>query len=209
MGREEELRRLGQFLKPPKCTSQRIAVIYATGGMGKTELVSEYAHQHRHEFSLIFWVAAASREIVTATFQDAAQRMVTHYEKRARTSPVDYTRIGSELDIPGLIDAKGQVSDKPDDSGRIVAAVKSWLVGSGDYLVIFDNYDDLKSFNIEDFMPICSSGSIIITTRRPENRDLGTSQMELGEMDEDSAVKLFMKVSGSHNEHGGFVIDTR
>jgi len=87
--------------------------------------------------------------------------------------------------------------------------VKSWLVGSGDYLVIFDNYDDLKSFDIEDFMPICSSGSIIITTRRPENRDLGTSQMELGEMDEDSAVKLFMKVSGSHNEHGGFVIDTR
>jgi hypothetical protein len=206
MGREEDLNCLKQFLGPLERTSQRIAVVYATGGMGKTELAAEYAHRHRHEFSLIFWVIAASRETMTAAFRDAAQRMVNHCA-RARSPPVDYTQIGSELDILGLINTDGQVSDKPGDGGRVVVAVKSWLVGRGEYLIIFDGYDDLESFHIEDFIPISSSGRIIITSRRPESRDLGSYHMELGEMDEDSSVALFIKVSGSDNETGEGVVD--
>jgi hypothetical protein len=185
MGREMDLNCLDQSLKPLKHAGQRIAVIYAIGGMGKTELVLEYAHQHRHEFSLVFWVSAASPETATAAFRDAAQRMVRYR--------------GSEL--CELIDTEGHISDKPEDGGQIVAVVKGWFAERGDYLVVFDNYDDLELFDIRDFMPI-GSGSIIITSRRPESRDLGTNAFELGEMDEDSSVELFKKVSGSDNEPG-------
>src|SRR5260221_14235007 len=49
------------------------------------------------------------------------------------------------------------------DQGLVVAAVKRWLVSNRDWLLILDNADDLEL--AADFMPLASSGHILLTTR--------------------------------------------
>ena len=49
------------------------------------------------------------------------------------------------------------------DQGKVVAAVKSWLERNKDWLLILDNADDLEL--AADFIPLASSGHILLTTR--------------------------------------------
>jgi tetratricopeptide (TPR) repeat protein len=49
------------------------------------------------------------------------------------------------------------------DQGVVVAAVKRWLASNRDWLLILDNADDLEL--AADFLPLASSGHILLTTR--------------------------------------------
>jgi hypothetical protein len=58
--------------------------------------------------------------------------------------------------------------------------------------LIFDNVDDIETFNISDFFPIPSSGSIIITSRRPESIRYGRP-LALKEMDLEESIELLWR----------------
>ncbi len=65
------------------------------------------------------------------------------------------------------------------DQGLVVAAVKRWLEGQTDWLLIFDNADDLSM--VSDFLPSVGQGHIVLTTRaqatEPLAKGLGLEQM--------------------------------
>lgn len=69
-----------------------------------------------------------------------------------------------------------------------------WLVRTRDrWLLILDNADD-KDLNLQRFIPSCSHGNIIITTR---NRQLGFYErsLEVSRMPKDDAKALFVRRS--------------
>ena len=49
------------------------------------------------------------------------------------------------------------------DQNIVVAAVKAWFTSHGDWLLIFDNADDLPL--VEDFLPPGGKGHLLLTTR--------------------------------------------
>jgi hypothetical protein len=53
---------------------------------------------------------------------------------------------------------------------QILIHVRQWLSDPKNtrWLLIYDNYDDPKQFNIEMYYPFGSHGAIIVTTRRPD-----------------------------------------
>ncbi|KAJ7711451.1 hypothetical protein B0H16DRAFT_1703487 [Mycena metata] len=67
-----------------------------------------------------------------------------------------------------------------------------WLQSSDDkWLLFFDNSDDPK-INLNDFLPRCNHGNIIITSRNPELRSYGAHTL-VSDMDEADATTLLLR----------------
>ena len=63
-------------------------------------------------------------------------------------------RVASVLQLPGRVDH---------DQQRVVAAVQHWLSTHGQWLLIWDNVEDLAL--LDHFLPVSRSGAILLTTR--------------------------------------------
>ncbi|KAJ7306979.1 P-loop containing nucleoside triphosphate hydrolase protein [Mycena albidolilacea] len=67
-----------------------------------------------------------------------------------------------------------------------------WLASRvEEWVLVFDNTDD-PSINLNDFIPQCNHGNIIITSRNPELRVYG-SHSPVSDMEEEDAVALLLK----------------
>ncbi|KAG5662198.1 hypothetical protein KAF25_004437 [Fusarium avenaceum] len=157
------------------------AALHGLGGIGKTQIALAYSFwlQETSEDVSVFWIHASSAE----RFSEA------------------YGNIARECKIPG----------HEDPSFDALSEVKDWLESkeSGQWLIIIDNADDMRLFfpqpdnfsksasNNEDslgqFIPECSHGTILITTR---NMQVGSRLMkgkrpiEVGKMDGDESIQL-------------------
>ncbi|KAM0219767.1 hypothetical protein ACHAPQ_004205 [Fusarium lateritium] len=160
------------------------AALHGLGGIGKTQIVLAYSFWLQETFKdiSVFWVHAGSIE----RFSQA------------------YTNIARECKIPG----------HEDPSFDALSEVKDWLESreSGQWLMIIDNADDMRLFfpqadnssksvtsnedSLGQFIPECSQGTILITTR---NMQVGSRLMkgkrpiEVGKMDENEAIQLLQQ----------------
>ncbi|KAH8660511.1 hypothetical protein BX600DRAFT_523500 [Xylariales sp. PMI_506] len=130
----------------------RTFALCGPGGIGKTELASEYIFTRKDKYSAIFWVTASSRNVLLE----------------------DFARIAVDL---GLRDR-----NEAQDLAEACELVKGWLcnpvkslestLDSVDnevsWLLVLDNVDDWGT--IEDFWPTTGIGSILITSRDPLSR---------------------------------------
>lgn len=199
----------GPLRAPPQndnVISYRRAAIYGLPGVGKTQLVLQYASRCRERYSAIFFVSASTK----ITFSEG------------------YERIATLLDLPE--------KSRPDSEQVVkVAAVRAWLENSisedgRGWLLIVDNVNPDKLIATDDTNPdgpvkpdkeratvleifrdylpregLASQGTIIFTTRkRDAAADLvGSSAcVELSEMEPDEAVQLLLRVSGESNDGG-------
>ncbi|WZH48136.1 uncharacterized protein QYS62_009302 [Fusarium acuminatum] len=157
------------------------AALHGLGGIGKTQIALAYSFwlQEASKDVSVFWVHASSAE----RFSEA------------------YSNIARECKIPR----------HEDPSFDALSEVKEWLESkeSGQWLMIIDNADDMRLFfpqadnfskstsnnegSLGQFIPECSHGTILITTR---NMQVGSRLMkgkrpiEVVKMDEDESIQL-------------------
>lgn len=143
VGRRSELEKIGEFLRPfQEPPKQRRLVLGGIGGVGKTQLAIAYAESRSGSYSSVFWLNAMSEAALQNSFQSIAS-------------------IIFDFQDPRLLESK-----------HIVGHVHQWLSSSSidtRWLLIFDNYDDPTQFDINDYCPPASYGSIIVTTRQPDD----------------------------------------
>ncbi|KAL1999850.1 hypothetical protein VTN02DRAFT_3893 [Thermoascus thermophilus] len=152
VGRETILQRLNDRFASLGEVHARVA-LFGLGGVGKSQIAIQLAHQireERHDVS-IFWIHASNID----RFRDG------------------YRKLAQEYGIP----------DAGDEEEDQLSRVKTWLENERQsWLMIIDNADDIslfasdsastKNLSILDYLPECSQGSILITTR---NRAAGVS----------------------------------
>jgi tetratricopeptide (TPR) repeat protein len=76
-GRERELAELHDRLTKESAAviGQPAQPIYGMGGVGKTEIAAEYAHKHRDEYDLVWWVRAEQEQTIIASLIALGRRM--------------------------------------------------------------------------------------------------------------------------------------
>ncbi|MEK6302606.1 MAG: FxSxx-COOH system tetratricopeptide repeat protein [Acidobacteriota bacterium] len=100
----------------------------------------------------------------------------------------DYAGLAAEVGLP-----ESQATEQP----VIVEAVKRWLRGNGNWLMIFDNAEDVKS--VRDFIPPGHAGHIIITSRNPNWRNVA-KPLHVEELPLDKAIEFLVKRTGDQDK---------
>ncbi|KAK5988191.1 Kinesin light chain-like protein [Cladobotryum mycophilum] len=166
VGREDILQKLKQRIPPLayKDSCQRTALI-GLGGVGKTQIALEAAHQVReqHPHCSIFWVPAID---------------MTSFEN-------GYREIGQALKVKGLDEKDANVK------ALVKAALSQESVG--EWLLIVDNVDDPDiARQVSAHLPLSRKGSILVTTR---NQKLNTQapkegRVNITHMDRNESIQL-------------------
>jgi hypothetical protein len=152
-------------------------------GVGKTSLALAYGSKSTFDHSVVFWVPAMSKTSVEDAYIWILLEIIRTLAEDAPGGKANYSLLARELNIQNILDSKGDLT-LPEGGQKerdiAVESVRAWFARQHDHswLIIFDNHDDL-SFRLRDFFPKCSWGSYLITSRRPEIRDYGTSSINL------------------------------
>ncbi|KAJ6255791.1 hypothetical protein Dda_9472 [Drechslerella dactyloides] len=198
VGRAEELRKIYKYFAGSRPADvPHIFALTGTGGMGKTQIALEYAYRHHNDYTAVFWVSAASEDTIRTSFIDIMQCIVNEQARITwPESAPDYEAIGSKLGMPGLVDSKGTVSADLETVGNIRSALFRWLQlpGNSKWLLIYDNADDLETFNLQEYFPNQGGGAILVTSRRPEFSD-SAKQADLHGLDKESGVTLLLRLA--------------
>ena len=84
----------------------------------------------------------------------------------------------------------------------MIETVKQWLASEGNtrWLLVLDNLDDLESFDINNYIPSCRHGTIIITSRRRESLSKRRG-FEVKQMQKTEALTLLLQSSSRELGH--------
>jgi len=93
----------------------------------------------------------------------------------------DVTALNSSLGLP-----------PKDNKDEAVAAVKNWLADKGQWLLVFDNADNLDEVDLRDWLPAADHGHVIITSRDPRSTRFGCG-IEVSAMMPEEATDLLIK----------------
>jgi len=136
-GRDTELVRLAEaLLSEQSGTAAVLPAVSGTGGIGKTQLASEFAHRHRDDFpGGVFWLNMADPETVAS-------------QVAAAGGP-------GGLDLPGWSGL--------DFEAKVAAVRRAWNEPVR-RLLVFDNLEDPRL--LQEWRPTSGSARVLITTRR-------------------------------------------
>ncbi|RPB27891.1 hypothetical protein L211DRAFT_472359, partial [Terfezia boudieri ATCC MYA-4762] len=168
-----------------------IIVLYGTGGMGKTQLALEYVYQHYNDYSSVFWVNATSVQTTILGFTQIMQQLIRHHLELS----MDVAIIGQLLGMAGKLDSTGCfIATSESDAQHVVDSVKRYFSAPGntDWLLVFDNLDDLDLVDIDEYIPSCNHGTVIITSRRRESIQQGRRGFEVQQMHPTEAIQLLL-----------------
>jgi N-terminal domain on NACHT_NTPase and P-loop NTPases len=179
VGRQAEVIQLDQWLSPQwTVPRQSVAAIVGLGGLGKTHLSITFAKQYHDKYSAIFWLNAKDELSLKQEFVRVSQ-------------------------IIGIDQGSGSTGSANED--LVVQQVLRWLSRPENtrWLIMFDNYDDprfpgIKSptgYDIRDYFPSRSQGSILITTR--SHRLTFARQLKLAKLqDLNESIEILSSRSG-------------
>ncbi|KAF8468449.1 hypothetical protein BDZ91DRAFT_111539 [Kalaharituber pfeilii] len=126
-------------------------VLYGMGGVGKTQLALEYVYRHSGDYSSVFWINAASEQTMKISITHIMQQLIKHHAKLS--DKPDYKHIGQLLGMACKLDSTGLFTvQQSSEEQHVINAVKEWLTAKDNtkWLLVFDNLDDLESFDIND-----------------------------------------------------------
>jgi hypothetical protein len=171
----------------------KIVALYGPGGAGKTQIAIEYAHLHHKNYTSIFWVDGSSQWAARQSFLQIADQIIDHYSK-IEPGAASYRQLVARLGLIDMVDEKGRISVTHGQSHAVVKAIKNWFAEerNNDWLLIFDNVDDLDAFDVREFFPNAPWGNILVTSRR---RDVSAfwNGIEVSEMNEEEGLRLLTK----------------
>ena len=156
---------------------RKVFVLHGLGGIGKTQLAVEFVRRHKRTFSASFWLDGSTHDSIRRSIAGIARQLPkTQMSEASR----NFKRSAGELDM-------------------VIAEVLRWfsIPENNRWLLVIDNVDrayplanqDPDAFDVEEYFPDADHGSVLITSRLEELRQLGSSHKLKG-MNEDQGKSL-------------------
>ena len=199
-GRDRELAEIHKALHHAESiiSQQRVMILHGLGGIGKTQLAIQYAYIHRKDYTSVWLVNASTTQTLSQGFLEIARQLLSHHTKKATAGlKPDNAQIAGELGLPpDVVDQNGKLTMSRDVTDIVTAAIIGWFAAEGNnqWLLIIDNYDDLRNVNIFDFLHPSSAGSILITSRSRDACRIGKT-LGVQEVTENEALEILRKSS--------------
>lgn len=178
-GRAADLQKMrDQLLPNGQHPCRQYLVLGGVGGIGKTQLALRYADCYRESYDSVFWLNASSEATLNLSFRHIAKLVFV-----------------------------SQDFSKYEDQ-QIVSTVHQWLsdVMNHRWLLIYDNYDEPKAYDIARFYPAGDQGDIVVTTRSPQ--EVSGQDMRVGPLEhvQDSLAILQSRSKRTNFTAGKFSI---
>ncbi|KAF4935500.1 hypothetical protein CGCF245_v007532 [Colletotrichum fructicola] len=174
-GRNRTLQLIDDILRPGSHRMERKeAVLYGTGGIGKTQLALEYSRLKEKVYGSIFWIDARRPDTVKTSITECGNHILGHY------------RINGLRENPRF-----QFLEETIQSGHISRALSMWLghEENDSWLLIIDNLDDPKTIDLKEILPPKAKGSVLITSRRSDLA-ITRNSIQVPLMEQDEAFTL-------------------
>jgi hypothetical protein len=128
-GRTKELQQLSDIVLGAGKDHCKVAVLHGLGGIGKTDIVLQYAWQNHAAYTTILWIHAATEEVLKCSFMAIVENLIQHLAANYDPGQPNYTKIACDLGIAGLINMSGQLvyNAESDDQERIMGVLAKWL----------------------------------------------------------------------------------
>ncbi len=187
-GRQDVLSQIQEYFSG-EATSLRTLLLYGIGGIGKSQVASHYVHSTARHTLATFWVDARDRSSVELNLACIAQSvlgsLVTHYDEQTAATMFGFS------DVTSLLSQEPIPPKLIRDASR---ALKRWLgrKSNSGWLILFDNYDNIDEFDIEEYFPSGDHGRILITSRRPDLQRIVGKSIEISVLDDGSALQLLL-----------------
>ena len=169
--------------------------LHGLGGIGKTQLAIQYAYIHQKDYTSVWWVNASTTKTISQGFLGIAQQLLSYHAKTTTGGlKPDNAQIAVASGLPpDVVDKNGRLTTSTDNTEIVVNAIIEWFAAedNNQWLLIFDNYDDM-GVNIYDFLHPRSSGSILITSRSRDTRRIAQA-LEVQEVTQDEALEILRK----------------
>ncbi|OOO12207.1 purine or other phosphorylase family 1 [Aspergillus oryzae] len=188
MGRQDVLSQIQEYFSKD-ATAPRTLLLYGIGGIGKTQIAAHYAHTMTKDSLAICWVDARDRSSVELGLSCIAQcvlrSLIVHYGERVAATMFGFSDVTSLL-LHGPI--------PPRTMQGAIRSLKSWLgkKSNSRWLIVFDNYDNIDEFNIEDYIPNADHSRILITSRRPDLQRSVDKAFDISGLDDAAALQLLL-----------------
>jgi len=180
-------------------------VVSGPAGIGKTQLVMEYAHAHQNHFTSIFWIFAESTRAIEMGMLTIAKKLLDHYSRMIESSGVSdaEARIRA-ASVLGLQELLNDISPHDNHLNTIVTriitrAVLEWFnrKENSQWLLVLDGVELEDIIDIFPLIPVnrCNHGHIILTRRHAVTSKI-IRQMPVLPMSTKSSRVLLTKLSG-------------
>ncbi|MEU6797023.1 tetratricopeptide repeat protein, partial [Nonomuraea wenchangensis] len=153
IGRDAALTALRQTLHDTTAAGVISQAVLGLGGVGKSELALQYAHHHRGDYELVWWIDADSPERIRAGLAALARELTCGIDSVAAEQAT-------------TVEAAGWVL--------------SWMAAHPGWLVILDNVEEVA--DAEPYLSRLAHGHVLITTRRDigwQHLDITPLRLEL------------------------------
>lgn len=193
-GRQDVLAQIDDYFREEP-TSPRIILLWGIGGIGKTQIALHYARVIAKDKLAICWVDARNTLSVEASLIRIARSIVTslllHYSAEVAARKFGFSDV---------VSLRSQEPESPSSRNDVIRALKAWLGKKSNtgWLLVFDNYDNIDEFNVEEYFPDCNHSRILITSRRPDLERLVSASFEISNLDDTSALQLLLAGNKRH-----------
>ena len=172
-GREDLLAELAHRLAPGARTVLLPEALHGMGGVGKSQLATEYAYRNRARFDLIWWIQAERPVKIINSLVELGMRLGFN--------------AGAESNV-----AVKQVVDALKDARNVEVPA--------DWLLIFDNAESVA--DLRPYLPIGGSGHIIVTSRNSQWLTVARP-LEVTVFDREESVRALCRRDPDLSEYDG------
>lgn len=174
-GREAELKRMLTHLSGPP--GRKTVVLWGLGSFGKSQLALKFQSLHHNKKASQIWINVKALETFTA-YKDITID-VLEYEHDPAMPSVDTSWPFTQPSRLPLYQVKARLEEESD---------LNWLM-------VIDGLEDLPArYRIEQLLPRCDHGTIILTSTRSDLASIVKAPgIEVCELNEAAGVELFLE----------------
>jgi tetratricopeptide (TPR) repeat protein len=154
--------------------SGRPMALSGRGGIGKTQLATEYAYRHASQYEVVWWVRADEPAALAADYATLAHELAR--TRQPEQQDPDWNAVDLRL---------------------VVTAVRRWLQQHAAWLLVFDNASEPRL--LDDYLPPTEAGHVLITSRNPAWYEVARAS-EVDVLPRADAIALLLKLSGQTDE---------